>query len=194
MKSRTLAASTAIAAAVTLAPVTSTHANADAIDDTLAKLPQGPISCAQAEKYWTNEADYQNKVRQAQTIARFDSRGPQILEALGRVDEAANRCGLKGGAKPAGSANQNANKPANNANTTNTAPKPAAQKPAPAQPQPNIQLQAPKVNLTPAGMPSFEVPVANVVTLQLPDILKMVIDALAGILNYFNVKVPGINA
>ena len=85
MKSRTLAASTAIAAAVTLAPVTSTHANADAIDDTLAKLPQGPISCAQAEKYWTNEADYQNKVRQAQTIARFDSRGPQILEALGRV-------------------------------------------------------------------------------------------------------------
>ena len=89
MKIRTLLLATALTA--TLAPA----AQADAIDDTLAKLPSGPISCDQAAKYWTNDADYQQKVRQAQTVARFDSRGPQILDALSRVDEAATRCGLK---------------------------------------------------------------------------------------------------
>ena len=100
MKIRTLLLATALTA--TLAPA----AQADAIDDTLAKLPSGPISCDQAAKYWTNDADYQQKVRQAQTVARFDSRGPQILDALSRVDEAATRCGLKGGgaAKPSAQA------------------------------------------------------------------------------------------
>lgn len=184
MKIRTVAATTAAAAALSLAPA----ASADAIDDTLAKLPQGPISCEQAERYWTNEADYNTKVRQAQTIARFDSRGPQILAALARVDEAATRCGLKGGG---------------NAPAQSRAPQPANQQPAnkqPANPQPvNKQpakpaQTAPVINLVPPGMPSVEVPVAGVATLQLPDILRMLIDALAGILNYFNVKVPGINA
>ena len=100
MKIRTLAMTATLAGTVALAPT----AGADAIDDTLAKLPSGPISCDQASRYWTNDADYQQKVRQARAIAAFDRRGPQILDALSRVDEAANRCGLKGtqgGAKPA---------------------------------------------------------------------------------------------
>lgn len=191
MKIRTVAATTAAAAALSLAPV----ASADAIDDTLAKLPQGPISCEQAERYWTNEADYNTKVRQAQTIARFDSRGPQILAALARVDEAATRCGLKGGGNaPAQNRTQQpANQQPANRNQQPAQPARPAQPAQPAQPAKPAQT-APVINLVPPGMPSVAVPVAGVATLQLPDILKMIIDALAGILDYFNVKVPGINA
>ncbi|MBF4553298.1 hypothetical protein [Corynebacterium suicordis] len=70
-------------------------ANADAIDRALNALPAGQISCEQARNYWTNTADYNNKVAQARALALVDPRGPQILAALARVDEAANRCGLK---------------------------------------------------------------------------------------------------
>ena len=185
MKIRTLAMTATLAGTVALAPT----AGADAIDDALAKLPSGPISCDQASRYWTNDADYQQKVRQARTLAAFDRRGPQILEALSRVDEAATRCGLKG--------TNNTNKTANNA--TNTAPKQNTQqsqpktqpapKQQPQQPKLNIQPQLPeRINLTPAGMPSFDVPVAGVTTLQLPDLLKILRDALAQILAYFNIQ------
>lgn len=176
MKIRTLAMTATLAGTVALAPT----AGADAIDDALAKLPSGPISCDQASRYWTNDADYQQKVRQARAIAAFDRRGPQILDALSRVDEAANRCGLKGtqgGAKPA----QNQQQPKQNQQQ----PKQNNQNPQ----NLNVRPQFPeRINLAPAGAPSFDVPVANITTLQLPDIIKMIQQALAQILAYFNIQ------
>ena len=183
MKIRTLAMTATLAGTVALAPT----AGADAIDDTLAKLPSGPISCDQASRYWTNDADYQQKVRQARAIAAFDRRGPQILDALSRVDEAANRCGLKGGAKPA---------QPKQSNQQNTQPKQPQQQPQQAQPKQqqaqnpqNLNVSPQLINLAPAGVPTVEVPVANVVTLQLPDIIKIIQQALAQILAYFNIQV-----
>ena len=183
MKIRTLAMTATLAGTVALAPT----AGADAIDDTLAKLPSGPISCDQASRYWTNDADYQQKVRQARAVAAFDRRGPQILDALSRVDEAANRCGLKGGAKPA---QPKQNNQGNQKNQQQSQPK------QPQQTQPKQQAQNPQnlnvspqlINLAPAGVPTVEVPVANVVTLQLPDIIKIIQQALAQILAYFNIQ------
>ncbi|QPK83307.1 hypothetical protein G7Y29_00260 [Corynebacterium qintianiae] len=155
---RTVAAGAALASALTLAPMTAPFASADVIDDALGKLPSGPISCEQASRYWTNDADYQSRVRQAQTIAMFDSRGSQILAALARVDEAANRCGLKG------TSNQHA--------APVPAPKPAP-KPAPAAPASQV------INLAPQGVPSVDVPVANVATVRLPDLAVIVNQLLA---------------
>lgn len=183
MKIRTLAMTATLAGTVALAPT----AGADAIDDALAKMPSGPISCDQASRYWTNDADYQQKVRQARAVAAFDRRGPQILDALSRVDEAANRCGLKGGAKPA---QPKQNNQGNQKNQQQSQPK------QPQQTQPKQQAQNPQdlnvspqlINLAPAGVPTVEVPVANVVTLQLPDIIKMIQQALAQILAYFNIQ------
>lgn len=207
MKIRTLAMTATLAGTVALAPT----AGADAIDDALAKLPSGPIPCDQASRYWTNDADYQQKVRQARAIAAFDRRGPQILDALSRVDEAANRCGLKGtqgGAKPAqNQPKQNTQSNQQQAQPKNTQPKntqqQAQQQPKQNQPaqnqQPkqnnqnpqnlNVRPQIPeRINLAPAGAPSFDVPVANITTLQLPDIIKMIQQALAQILAYFNIQ------
>lgn len=191
MKIRTLAMTTTLAGTVALAPT----AGADAIDDTLAKLPSGPISCDQASRYWTNDADYQQKVRQARAVAAFDSRGPQILDALSRVDEAANRCGLKGGAKPAQPARpsqqSNQNKQQQTQPKQNNQPAQNQQQPKQTQnPQNlNVRPQIPeRINLAPAGAPSFDVPVANITTLQLPDIIKMIQQALAQILAYFNIQ------
>ncbi|MGV0373157.1 hypothetical protein ACUY2A_07210 [Corynebacterium pilbarense] len=181
MKIRTLAMTATLAGTVALAPT----AGADAIDDALAKMPSGPISCDQASRYWTNDADYQQKVRQARAIAAFDRRGPQILDALSRVDEAANRCGLKGGAKPA-QPKQN-----NQSNQQNTQPKQQQTQPKQQQTQnpQNLNVRPQLINLAPAGVPTVEVPVANVVTLQLPDIIKIIQQALAQILAYFNIQV-----
>lgn len=186
MKIRTLAMTATLAGTVALAPT----AGADAIDDTLAKLPSGPIPCDQASRYWTNDADYQQKVRQARAIAAFDRRGPQILDALSRVDEAANRCGLKGtqgGAKPA----QN-NQPKQSNQQQPQQPKQTQPKPQQQTQNPqnlNVRPQIPeRINLAPAGAPSFDVPVANITTLQLPDIIKMIQQALAQILAYFNIQ------
>ena len=195
---RTLALSAAVASTIALAPA----AQADAIDDALAKLPSGPISCDQAQRYWTNEADYNSKVRQAQTIARFDRRGPQILDALARVDEAANRCGLKGGgAQNNGGGNggraQNNGGSNGGGGARNNQPAPQApaqpgqpQQQAPAAPAPAAQNT---IVLAPAGAPSFEVPVSGVGTVVLPDVLAMLRQALAAILDFFKIKVPGIN-
>ncbi|MBA5244918.1 hypothetical protein [Corynebacterium haemomassiliense] len=190
MKIRTLAMTATLAGTVALAPT----AGADAIDDTLAKLPSGPISCDQASRYWTNDADYQQKVRQARAVAAFDRRGPQILDALSRVDEAANRCGLKGtqgGAKPAQNTQPKQNQqqpqqqPKQNQPAQNQQPKQNNQNPQ----NLNVRPQFPeRINLAPAGAPSFDVPVANITTLQLPDIIKMIQQALAQILAYFNIQ------
>ena len=183
MKIRTLAMTATLAGTVALAPT----AGADAIDDALAKLPSGPISCDQASRYWTNDADYQQKVRQARAVAAFDRRGPQILDALSRVDEAANRCGLKGGAKPAqpkqnNQGNQNNQQQSQPKQPQQTQPKQQAQNPQ------NLNVSPQLINLAPAGVPTVEVPVANVVTLQLPDIIKIIQQALAQILAYFNIQ------
>lgn len=204
---RTLALGAAVASTIALAPA----AQADMIDDALAKLPSGPISCDQAKRYWTNEADYNSKVRQAQTVARFDSRGPQILNALARVDEAANRCGLKGSGNNAGgsgnagggTAQNNQGAPQNNQGQQNQpqqqAPRqgqqgqPQQQAPAPAAPAPAAPAAQNTIVLAPAGAPSFEVPVNGVGTVVLPDVLAMLRQALAAILDFFNVEVPGIN-
>lgn len=192
MKIRTLAMTATLAGTVALAPT----AGADAIDDTLAKMPSGPIPCDQASRYWTNDADYQQKVRQARAIAAFDRRGPQILDALSRVDEAANRCGLKGGAKPAQPKQSNQTQPKQSNQTNQQQP----QQTQPKQTQPkqqqaqnpqnlNVSPQIPeRINLAPAGVPTFDVPVANITTLQLPDIIKMIQQALAQILAYFNIQ------
>ena len=190
MKIRTLAMTATLAGTVALAPT----AGADAIDDALAKMPSGPISCGQASRYWTNDADYQQKVRQARAIAAFDRRGPQILDALSRVDEAANRCGLKGtqgGAKPAQNNQPKQNQqqpqqqPKQNQPAQNQQPKQNNQNPQ----NLNVRPQFPeRINLAPAGAPSFDVPVANITTLQLPDIIKMIQQALAQILAYFNIQ------
>ena len=190
MKIRTLAMTATLAGTVALVPT----AGADAIDDALAKLPSGPISCDQASRYWTNDADYQQKVRQARAIAAFDRRGPQILDALSRVDEAANRCGLKGtqgGAKPAQNNQPKQNQqqpqhqPKQNQPAQNQQPKQNNQNPQ----NLNVRPQFPeRINLAPAGAPSFDVPVANITTLQLPDIIKMIQQALAQILAYFNIQ------
>ena len=181
MKIRTLAMTATLAGTVALAPT----AGADAIDDALAKL---------ASRYWTNDADYQQKVRQARAIAAFDRRGPQILDALSRVDEAANRCGLKGtqgGAKPAQNNQPKQNQqqpqhqPKQNQPAQNQQPKQNNQNPQ----NLNVRPQFPeRINLAPAGAPSFDVPVANITTLQLPDIIKMIQQALAQILAYFNIQ------
>lgn len=178
--------SVALAGAITIAP----GAQADTIDDMLTKLPAGPISCKQAQRYWTNEADYNNKVRQAHVVARFDARGPQIIDALTRVDEAATRCGLKGSAAPAP-----AQSPA-----PAPAPTPAqqpAQQPGPLGPGASPSSQAPisvhipaHINLSVQGMPAFEIPVAGVTTVALPDVLAMLRQALAEILAYFNITLP----
>ena len=196
---RTLALGAAVASTIALAPA----AQADMIDDALAKLPSGPISCDQAKRYWTNEADYNSKVRQAQTVARFDSRGPQILNALARVDEAANRCGLKGsGNNAGGSGNAGGGTAQNNQRAPqNNQGQPQQQAPRQGQQgQPQQQAPAPAapaaqntIVLAPAGAPSFEVPVNGVGTVVLPDVLAMLRQALAAILDFFNVKVPGIN-
>ena len=139
-------------------------AGADAIDDALAKLPAGQISCDQASRYWTNDADFNAKKRQAQTIAAFDRRGPQIQAALGRVEEAANRCGLRG----------TTGKPANK---QQTAPAPAQQNAQPA-PAPAPQ-STPVITLAPANVPTFDMPVAGAVTLRLPDLSVIARELLA---------------
>lgn len=155
----------AIGAFSVAAPVT---ASADPIDDVLNALPAGQISCSQAERYWTNEADYNNKVAQANALAIFDNRGPQIRAALARVDEAANRCGLKGGGadNTGGNTGGNNNGGNNNNGGGNNAPAPAPA-PAPAVTAPTISLVAP-------GTPSFTVEIPGFGTVSLPDLYQIV--------------------
>lgn len=146
-----------------LSPAT---ASADAVDDLLNRFPSGQISCEQANSYWTNEADYNNKRSQAQMLANFHPRGGEIRDALARVEEAANRCGLKGGGAPANQA------PANQAPANQT---PARQAPA-------NQAQAPQAPVIPIlvapGVPSVTVPVAGVANVEIPDLVAIVTEFL----------------
>lgn len=148
-------------------------ASADPIDDALKAIPSGQISCAQAERYWTDEADYNSKVSQANALALFDRRGPQIKAALARVDEAANRCGLKGGAANTGG-NAGGNTGGNtggNGGGGNNAPAPAPA-PAPAAPAPALTLVAP-------GTPSFTIEIPGFGAVALPDLHRIVAQFLA---------------
>jgi hypothetical protein len=156
----TATAPTLAAAAIALsAPAT---ASADVIDDSLAALPSGEITCAQATKYWTNESDYNSKVAQATTLALFDSRGPQIRAALSRVDEAANRCGLKAGA------------------TATPAPSPTPDTPVENNPAPGALTATTEINLAPAGTPAIPIAVPGYGTVTIPDLLQIVRQFLAG--------------
>lgn len=157
---RALASAPLMAAAAALTPAV---AQADQVDQALAALPAGQISCEQATKYWTNEADYNDKVAKANALAMFDSRGPQIRDALARIEEAANRCGLKGG----GAAPAPAPAPAAGGDAA-PAPAPA---PAPAGPAP-IVLAAP-------GMPTITVYLPGGQPVQLPNLQQMVANFLA---------------
>lgn len=165
-KTKTVAFTATFVGAATLA--TPAIASADIIDNALAALPSGEISCSQAEKYWTTEADYNSKVAQANALAMFDSRGPQIQAALARVDEAANRCGLKGGTA---AAQAEATAPQGNTGASEAAPAAVAPAATPA--------VAPVVSLAPAGTPAFTVEVPGVGGVQLPDLYQVVQQFLA---------------
>ena len=91
-KSALLTAATAIT--VSLA---TPAASADMVDDYLAKVPAGQISCDQASRYYTNASDYNSKKSQALAAANFHPRGGEIRDAIARADEAIARCGLTGG-------------------------------------------------------------------------------------------------
>lgn len=164
------------AVAASFAIVAPAAANADVIDDALNSLPSGEITCAQAEGYWTDTADYNEKVALAQGVARFDSRGAEINAALARVDEAANRCGLKGGG------GNTAPAPSNNAPAQNNTPTPSNNgggNTAPAQNNAGIK-GAPTINIPVApGTPTITVPAFNAVNFVIPDLLKIVQDFLA---------------
>ncbi|BAU94354.1 hypothetical protein N24_0092 [Corynebacterium suranareeae] len=85
-----------VLACSTIIAISASPTSHAAVGALLNQVPQGEISCATAEAYWTNDADYQAKVAQAQALAAFDERGNQILAALAQVDAAAENCGLKG--------------------------------------------------------------------------------------------------
>ena len=144
-KSALLTAATAIT--VSLA---TPAASADMVDDYLAKVPAGQISCDQASRYYTNASDYNSKKSQALAAANFHPRGGEIRDAIARADEAIARCGLNGGA---------------------SAPKPApapAPKPAPA------PANVISVGVVP-GQPTVDVPVGPQV-FRIPDINKIIQD------------------
>lgn len=148
-------------------------ASADAIDDYLAKVPSGQISCEQAAKYYTNPTDYNNKKRQALAVATFDSRGSQIRDAISRADEAIARCNLANGGTTT--------------NTNTTTPAPANNQSNTAHNQSNTNSQAPAQNNTriiplfvQAGQPTIDVPVpAMNVTVRVPNVPQLIQAAIA---------------
>ncbi|WP_283175905.1 hypothetical protein [Corynebacterium guaraldiae] len=140
-----------VAAAIGLSAPT---ASADMVDDYLAKVPAGQISCEQATKYYTNPSDYNSKKSQALAAANFHPRGPEIRDAVARADEAIARCGLYGGGGNTAPAQNTA--PANNTVPANNGGG------APA----NNGNNAPSNN----AFPTFPVTIGNF-TFNVPDIL-----------------------
>ena len=130
-------------------------ASADMVDDYLAKVPAGQISCEQATKYYTNPSDYNSKKSQALAAANFHPRGPEIRDAVARADEAIARCGLNGGGGNAAPAQNTAptNNGGHNANNGGGAPA-------------NNGNNAPANN----AFPTFPVTIGNF-TFNVPDIL-----------------------
>ncbi|APT91610.1 hypothetical protein CPHO_00190 [Corynebacterium phocae] len=146
---KNLALATLVGATLLSIPAT---ASADAIDDYLAKVPAGQISCAQAAKYYTNPGDYNAKKNQALAVAGFHPRGGEIRGAIARADEAIARCNLNG---------------SGNHRPANQAPAPAPGRPAPA-PAPAPAGMVIPVFVQP-GQPTMDIVVAGY-TIRIPDI------------------------
>lgn len=151
-----------IAAAATLTATLASPAiaSADIVDDMLAKMPSGQISCSQAKSQYTNPSDYASKKRQALAAANFHPRGGEIRGAIARMDEAINRCGL---GNNSGGNGGNTNNSGNNAPGNHSNPAPSGNQVIPVLVQP--------------GMPTVDVPVPNVATFRIPDAAKMAQDA-----------------
>lgn len=141
-------------------------ASADIVDDALARIPAGEITCEQANQYWTTEAEYNSYAEQARLGAIFHPRGAEINDALVRIDAAAERCGLKGGG----------------GNTGGQATNPAPGNPAPGGNH-NQQAGTPTGQVftvpVPAGTPTTTMRVADIATVIIPDVQTILDDALA---------------
>ncbi|WP_027004385.1 hypothetical protein [Corynebacterium halotolerans] len=183
------------AALATALPAT---ASADPVDRALNALPAGQITCEQAENYWTTEAEYNEIAAQARAVAVFHPRGGEINAALARVDEAADRCGLKGGGAVAPAQQEQAPAPQapvqqQPVQTNDDAPAPApvpvqeapAQETAPADDEAATERQIFTVPVAP-GTPTVDVPVGDVATVVIPDVLRIVADFLS----QFGVTLP----
>lgn len=191
MKFKHLALAALTAASVSAAPAA---ASADAVDDLLAKMPAGPISCEQAQAHWTNASDYANKRSQAMAVAAFHPRGGEIRAAVANMDEAVARCGLNGvdntggnqtATRPADRPANNAPAPANNAPANNAPANNAPAQPASPAATPLQQALAKSSTTTVNGLPVFElfvipgqptvdVPVANLAIVRVPDVAKII--------------------
>lgn len=165
MRNKLVLCSAAAAVAVGLA---TPAASADMVDDYLAKVPAGQISCDQASKYYTNPSDYNSKKSQALAAATFHPRGGEIRDAIARADEAIARCGLGAGGNNGGNANTNA-APANNGGNNQAAPAPANQNQAPANNGGNTANHNAPVPAN-NGFPTFPVTIGNF-TIYVPDIV-----------------------
>ena len=156
-KTGLIAAATALTATLASPAI----ASADVVDDMLAKMPSGQISCSQAKSQYTNASDYNSKKRQALAVAAIHQRGDEIREAIGRMDEAIARCNLNGGGNTGGNTggNKNSGNQNNNSGKTNSGTK-------------NTGAQVIPVLVQP-GMPTVDVPVANIATFRIPDAAKI---------------------
>ncbi|MFH0412642.1 hypothetical protein ACG98H_11205 [Corynebacterium sp. L4756] len=175
-KTGLLAAATALTATLASPAI----ASADVVDDMLAKMPSGQISCSQAESQYTNASDYNSKKNQALAAANFHPRGGEIREAIGRMDEAIERCNLNGGGTSGNTSGNNnsgnsnsGNTSGNNSGNTNSGNTSGNTNSG----NTNNSQQVIPVLVQP-GMPTVDVPVANVVTFRIPDALKMATDAI----------------
>lgn len=176
-KTGLIAAATALTATLASPAI----ASADVVDDMLAKMPSGQISCSQAESQYTNASDYNSKKQQALAVANFHSRGGEIRAAISRMDEAIARCDLNGGGNSgntnsgnnSGNTSRNQNNSGNNSGNTNSGNKNTGNKS-------NTDVNGKQVIpvLVQPGMPTVDVPVANVVTFRIPDAAKIVSDAV----------------
>lgn len=176
-KTGLIAAATALTATLASPAI----ASADVVDDMLAKMPSGQISCSQAESQYTNASDYNSKKQQALAVANFHSRGGEIRAAISRMDEAIARCGLNDGGNSgntnsgnnSGNTSGNQNNSGNNSGNTNSGNKNTGNKS-------NTDVNGKQVIpvLVQPGMPTVDVPVANVVTFRIPDAAKIVSDAV----------------
>lgn len=174
-----LAAAGAAAVFVTTLPAT---ASADVVDSALNQIPSGQISCEAAESYWTNESEYESYRSQAAAVAAFHPRGGEINDALARIDEAADRCGLKGGSTPA--AEQTT--PAENPSVENTTPGTAQEGEASEGDAPGAPVeQAPEVTPiysipVPAGTPTTILEIPGVGPVEIPDVPQVIADLQGG--------------
>lgn len=158
----------AIASTLALGLVAPATANADQVDDLLNRIPAGQISCAQANSYWTNYSDYQSKRSQALAVAPFHPRGAEIRDAISRIDEAINRCGLRG-------------------TTGNSQPAPSQPAPGNNTPTPTRPAPAPVTNDTavlssqtlPANIAAMKVTVPGVGTITVAQLIARVNQFLA---------------